>query len=203
MAALPQTGIFKWILQIALAGATVSLPLLFQAVAAEHVVFAGATGAYLLLANRFRFDGNAANRDRKPISLVEPTAAMIVYVRLAAVLGLLFPVLLVVFNPLSPMDRWAALYAVAPHLFLLLVQVQLEQLQYHRNMAILVRLLCPIAFNSYRLITLYKWLQASRALGWPHQAVAGANFAFWHYNLFIFLLLNVVPQYLREKPEPS
>ena len=98
-----------------------------------------------------------------------------------------------------------------------LVQCAFEGLTAHSRFAALLRLAVPIGFNAYRLIALGTWLGLAfgtvgiaRGLGesaWAlgALALAGANVLLWSYNLFVFLLLRVVPQYLEptEFPTPS
>merc|ERR1740123_2741685 len=86
------------------------------------------------------------------------------------------------------------------------------------------RLLVPIGFNLYRLGTLTAWLQISwhsftvmkaavifnesfHATSMVLWEVLGLSLSFvnmimWTYNLFIFLLLRVLPQYIDSKSFP-
>jgi hypothetical protein len=64
--------------------------------------------------------------------------------------------------------------------------------------ALLPRLLVPIGFNTYRMWVLVRWCTAAVAAGFGpwHVALAVLNLGFWVYNLFVFLLLKVVPYYI-------
>ena len=116
--------------------------------------------------------------------------------------------------------------AAAPHLYLVLCQVAMEILTGGAKFHPLLRLLNPIGFNTYRMGALCAW--ASTALSGFFRAkdsVAGlgsnifagkmiiwevlglslalVNLVVWTYNLFIFLLLRTVPQYLDKTEFPA
>jgi hypothetical protein len=92
----------------------------------------------------------------------------------------------------------AVLAAVAPHLYLTVAQVVCETFTGGGATAALPRMLVPVGFNTYRMWTLAAWVSAAAAsgLGPWHVALAAANLVFWAYNLFGFLLLNMLPRYL-------
>ena len=95
------------------------------------------------------------------------------------------------------------------------MQCAFEGLTAHARFAALLRLAVPIGFNAYRLGVLRTWLVSAfltaRAGGglapslwaWSAVALATANTLVWSYNLFVFLLLRVVPQYLDEEKFPT
>ena len=86
----------------------------------------------------------------------------------------------------------------------------MEGLTTHSRFAPLLRLAVPIGFNTYRLGTLGAWCAAAAATAgatrgapawalawaWGALALAVGNLLLWSYNLFVFLLLRVAPQYL-------
>ena len=89
-------------------------------------------------------------------------------------------------------------------------QCAMEGLTTHSRFAPLLRLAVPIGFNTYRLGTLGAWCAAAAATAgatrgapawalawaWGALALAVGNLLLWSYNLFVFLLLRVAPQYL-------
>jgi hypothetical protein len=94
------------------------------------------------------------------------------------------------------------LIILGPHLYLTAMQVLCEFLSSSsvtgNRTALLPRLLVPIGFNTYRMRVLVRWCVAAVAAGLgPWQVgLAFLNLGFWAYNLFVFLLLKVVPYYL-------
>lgn len=121
------------------------------------------------------------------------------YAAFAGVLGLLVPAAACAFAASS--SHPAALAAAAPHLYLTCAQVLCECFSSGSTTAALPRMLVPIGFNTYRMGTLITWVAAASAagLGPAHVALAGANLVFWAYNLFGFLLPNMLPRYLDPK----
>jgi len=150
------------------------------------------------------------------------------YMVFAATLGLILPLLTVVYMPV----REVAVLAVPP-LFVLWCQIIGESVvMFKPNVHRFITLLVPVGFSAYRMNLLIEWFRSSVALymqhvlvGWyvgsgsfdPNAASAaqlaeissaapvwytlgvilsGANLLFWSYNLFVTLLLKVVPQYL-------
>jgi hypothetical protein len=93
------------------------------------------------------------------------------------------------------------LAALGPHLFLTAAQVVCEFFTGSGTTATLPRMLVPIGFNTFRMWTLWTWCGAVAAsgLGPWHMALAVINLGFWAYNLFIFLLLKMLPAYLDTK----
>ena len=183
------------------------------------LVFAFAFPAYLMLANALRFDANketvAAAGDEEETKKFKPLLReggrgkwYKRYVLSFAVVGMFLPLPFVFFAP--P----AIALAAAPHLFLVAVQSMVEGLTTHAGFAPLLRLAVPIGFNAYRLGTLYAWSAAAlstarassgalfSACAWPALALALVNGAMWTYNLFVFLLLRVTPQYFDAKEFP-
>lgn len=96
--------------------------------------------------------------------------------------------------------RSMVLTTLAPHLYLTCAQVLCEGVSYRPTTAMLPRMLVPIGFNTYRMWTLMSWCAAAAAaaggLGLWHVVLAVGNLVFWAYNLFVFLLLTMLPTYL-------
>jgi len=117
-----------------------------------------------------------------------------IYAAAAAVIALVLPATVGVLNRSNP----AILALVGPHLYLTTAQIVCEFLTRGPRVALLPQLLVPMGFNTYRMWTLWVWVSAAAAAGAPawHVGLATANLLFWGYNLFIFLLLNILPRYL-------
>ena len=77
-----------------------------------------------------------------------------------------------------------------------------------------LRILVPIGFNTYRLHALLNWVHMTSMIGpefhgsehqaWFYAAFALSviNLALWSYNLFVFLLLRVLPIYFDKIKTP-
>eukprot|EP00879_Flechtneria_rotunda_P004367 GHRR01004618.1.p1 GENE.GHRR01004618.1~~GHRR01004618.1.p1 ORF type:complete len:229 (+),score=48.65 GHRR01004618.1:229-915(+) len=163
------------------------------AVPPQDVAFSIAWPAYIFGSNWLRFRNNASMQGRPPGPLVTD-AWVKTYAAGAGVLALIIPAAVCIIQRDNP----AVLQAVGPHLFLTSTQVICEYLTSGANVAMLPRMLVPIGFNTYRMWTLVTWCSAilPAGLGPWHQALAVLNLLFWAYNLFGFLLLNMVPRYL-------
>mmetsp|Transcript_47429 Transcript_47429/g.51228 ORF Transcript_47429/g.51228 Transcript_47429/m.51228 type:complete len:128 (+) Transcript_47429:125-508(+) len=81
----------------------------------------------------------------------------------------------------------------------------------------LTQLMVPIGFNTYRLFTLNTWVRTAWKMVVMNQkdammmmmlwnvvglALAVANAIIWTYNLFVFLLLRTLPQYINRQEFP-
>ena len=189
---------------------------------ADTLVFSLAFPTYIFLANaiRFRFNAGARNRSHLPLLREGGGLWFTRYVLSFAAAGLLFPLVLCALGS-SDVGR-----AAAPHLYLTLVQCACEGLTATPHFAALLRLAVPVGFNTFRIGTLCTWVLASlqavrgsagseaaavsvaAATGgtapslhptwWARAglALAVVNLLMWTYNLFVFLLLRVVPQYM-------
>ncbi|KAL7532448.1 hypothetical protein ACHAWF_004137 [Thalassiosira exigua] len=189
-------------------------------VSGRDVLFCVLFPLYLLLANRLRFASNGPVR-RRPADHPHSASAVIEkffsgatdpwfqrYMFFAAFVGIVLPLIAIAKAP-----REVANLAV-PHTFVLWIQIIGESVtmfnpRVHRYVTILV----PIGFSIYRTTLVVEWLLGSLALyqdsspepsAWVKWALALAalNSIFWTYNLFITLLLKVMPEYLaRDKCE--
>ena len=74
-----------------------------------------------------------------------------------------------------------------------------------------LRILVPIGFNAYRLKPLCRWVHLAsmispeadhRAWYYAAFALSVVNLALWSYNLFVFLLLRVLPIYFDKIKTP-
>jgi hypothetical protein len=171
---------------------------------------------YLAVANALRFNSNARHTHQPPGALF-PAAWVKYYAGAAAVLALLLPGVACVYAAFTAGSSSSStglldlgqctvnsqvLCILGPHLYLTAMQVLCESLSSSSvtgdRTALLPRLLVPIGFNSYRMWVLVRWCAAAVAAGlgpW-HVGLAVLNLGFWAYNLFVFLLLKVVPHYL-------
>mgnify|MGYP001161202374 CR=1 FL=1 len=176
---------------------------------ATDLAFALAYPLYLMLANVVRFDRclerSRAEQRFQPLLREGRGPWFKRYILTYALVSLALPLPFVFLAPR------AVAAAAAPHLFLTAVQCAVESLTAHQRFAPLLRLLVPIGFNVYRLGTLRDWCIAAFctaratgggaplwALAWAGGglALAVTNALLWGYNLFVFLLLRVAPQYL-------
>jgi hypothetical protein len=167
---------------------------------------------YLHVANVIRFDSNsAAVTQQQPVlslgkGLFLQSQGFKVYMIVFQVFTVLLPILVLILLPSNQASP------AVPPLLLLLVQVAMEigTRAWHD----VPRLLVPIGFNAYRLPSLAVWLQATyyqavvasdgfSAPAAAHMALAGINLVMWSYNLFVFLLLRVLPVYLDERDSPT
>eukprot|EP00568_Trieres_chinensis_P001754 CAMPEP_0183304998 /NCGR_PEP_ID=MMETSP0160_2-20130417/9884_1 /TAXON_ID=2839 ORGANISM="Odontella Sinensis, Strain Grunow 1884" /NCGR_SAMPLE_ID=MMETSP0160_2 /ASSEMBLY_ACC=CAM_ASM_000250 /LENGTH=287 /DNA_ID=CAMNT_0025468131 /DNA_START=27 /DNA_END=887 /DNA_ORIENTATION=+ len=203
---LPSTFVF--------AAIAVATPLLRQ-VPRQHIAFATCYPLYLTLANRLRFDCNQPAEYKELLPLLREGRGpwFIRYVTTFGFVGLILPALLV-FAVGAPS---AVANAAAPHLFLTASQVVMESLSRGPRFYALCRILVPIGFNAYRMGPLWTWTRvawsqlsssSSAAATMPFWETAGLVLAtlslvLWTYNLFIFLLLRVVPQYLNRVEFPD
>jgi hypothetical protein len=180
---------------------------------------------YLALANRFRFDRNAPSiaAKREVVSLLREGQGpwFKKYLMSAATIGVFLPVLFLLVAPRYVSD------AAAPHLYLLLVQIAMETLTGGAKFYPLLRMINPIGFNTYRMGTLWVWsstamssflsVKDSVAGGLGSNMFAGkmiiwevlglslalVNLVAWAYNVFIFLLLRTLPQYMDKTEFPA
>jgi len=183
----------------------------YFAIPTMDVVFAIFFSAYLILANILRFQSNApARKNEKEINLfllkeddVFPWFS--IYMIVFASAGVALPAATLLLAP----DE--AKSTIAPHLFLLLTQIHMEgvtnDVRYHN----VIRLLVPIGFNTYRMSSLFRWVEVA----WKNNAslegcwyycnigLAVVNLILWAYNLFVFLLLRVAPAYFDPVVSPA
>ena len=186
-----------------------------QALPRSDIAFAIAFPLYLACMNRFRFQRNILGKEKEQVPLLRDGRGpwFQIYLSFFGIIGLVLPLILL----LVPGD---AGNAAVPHFFLVLSQVGMETVtQQNPNFHTLPRLLTPIGFNAFRLRTLWIWIRMAGATynrtttGTPIMqywagfawCLAVVNLVAWIYNLFIFLLLRCVPQYLNldEFPVPE
>lgn len=86
---------------------------------------------------------------------------------------------------------------LAPHLFLIACQALFEVWSYRPEIAVVIRLFIPLAFNAYRLGALLEWcVRAWQESMISMKILAATNAAFWAFGFFYILLKRVLPQYL-------
>jgi len=171
------------------------------------IAFSIAYPLYLSVANRFRFDRNILGRQKEVGPLLREGLGPWFknYVTVVGLVGVICPVFLCLApEPIAD--------AAAPHLYLTCCQVVMETLTQGPDFYPLMRLMTIIGFNAYRLRPLWMWVSKawnrydsvvtsktpfeSRIWESLGLIMAVANLLVWSYNLFVFLLLRVVPQYL-------
>jgi hypothetical protein len=182
--------------------------------------------SYLMLANRLRFASNLTIRQRPadhPHNASVVTSRLFSgsdsawfkrYMLLAATIGLVMPLVTV-----ARARREVASLA-APHLFVLCCQIIGESMtKFNTNSHRFVTLLVFVGFSVYRMNLLVEWFLGSVSLYWDglrgwggHSgmedvlsghgwglALSSLNLAFWTYNLFVTILLKIVPEYLSDE----
>ena len=179
---------------------------------------------YLGIINRVRFQRNEPARRAAKSDLIVRSllfhgkgAWFIVYVNFFAIIGMLLPLVLCLFGP----TVMAA--PAASHTMLLFAQVLTEAVTANPKMHEQPRVMVPIGFNAYRMLSLWRWVKLSWEIGqrsfrqqhhpllslstqvWALVgfSLAVINFVAWSYNLFVFLLLRVVPQYWDKSTFPT
>uniref|UniRef100_A0A7S0C4K2 DUF7733 domain-containing protein n=1 Tax=Proboscia inermis TaxID=420281 RepID=A0A7S0C4K2_9STRA len=165
---------------------------------------------YLCLANRFRFDRNAPSvaAEKKTLPLLREGSGpwFSTYLKSFGTVGILLPLVVQILAPRSIVN------AAAPHFYLTLCQVVMESFARGPRFYSLTRLLVPIGFNAYRIGALKVWIEKAwigytidRHSTWGilGLVLAAANTLMWTYNIFIFLLLRVLPQYLNRDEFPD
>ena len=173
---------------------------------------------YIGVINRFRFQRNALALHKPVLPLLHTGRGPWFprYVTFFGLLGLLLPLLYI---GLAPSSAFAQ--AAAPHLYLVSCQLILERMVSGvSTIHPLSRCLVPIGFNTFRLWSLWEWTQqslhllneanshaplllidsvrlSSSVLGWSMLGVilSISNLITWSYNLFVFLVLRMLPQY--------
>lgn len=180
-------------------------------VSTADIAFSILFSAYLVLANILRFQRNApALKNEKEINLFLLKEDNVLpwftyYIMTFASAGILLPIATLILGPEDVKN------AAAPHLFLLLSQINMEgvtnDVRYHN----VIRLLVPIGFNAYRMSALVKWVNVARnttatiAGFWYYWGLglAVVNLVLWAYNLFVFLLLRATPAYFDPAVSPA
>jgi len=179
---------------------------------------------YVSLANRFRFDNNAREialwKEGGEVgpkilgwfSGISEKKWFAKYMVFAASLGVLLPLLLQVTAPLPIAG------AAAPHLYMLLFQIMMEKMANSPKFHSMLWLTIPLGYSAYRMACLKTWTTmawqmvsstnghgSGAFLTWEmaHFLLALGNTIFWTYNLFVTLVLRVVPQCLDEHKFPD
>lgn len=167
------------------------------AVTAPDITFSLAWPVYIAAINRFRFSSNRSMAG-KPSRTLVPENWIKYYAAFAGLIALLIPAVLCTVGALHDGKESQIVIILGPHLYLTAAQVVCEFFSSGSNVAMLPRMLVPIGFNTYRMWTLCIWCNGAAAagLGPSHMLLAYGNLAFWAYNLFVFLLLKMVPLYL-------
>eukprot|EP00878_Enallax_costatus_P027608 GHUV01029742.1.p1 GENE.GHUV01029742.1~~GHUV01029742.1.p1 ORF type:complete len:203 (-),score=45.43 GHUV01029742.1:1117-1725(-) len=169
-------------------------------VPAHDISFSLAWPAYIAAINWLRFSNNRSMADKESLGLVSEDWVKH-YAAFAGVIAILVPAILCLVAAIT--DRGSpsgslVLRALGPHLYLIAAQVVCEFFSNNKHVARLPLMLVPIGFNTYRMWTLIAWCKAVVAadMGSFHVCLAFGNLLFWAFNLFVFLLLKMVPLYL-------
>ncbi|KAL7573464.1 hypothetical protein ACA910_013778 [Epithemia clementina (nom. ined.)] len=194
-----------------------------------EVVFCIAYSLYLWFLNWIRFDCNRlAIAQQVPHTTLGrsqflTTSGFQVYMGIA-VIGTVFLPLLLLLAPLAQPWTTSVAQVAAPHLFVLLVQIVMEQLTNRKWVHDLPRILVPLGFSIWREWTLWTWVQESWDLC-THSSATGQsppsdeivlgltsglvlavfNWLLYSYNLFFFLIMRMTPVYLdpAQSPHPE
>lgn len=189
----------------------------------RHVLFCILFPFYLILINHLRFNNNRTIRQRPinhPYNVSVITSSLFIqentswfkkYMLFAATIGLILPFITIV----TAWDNEVATLAM-PHLFVLVCQIVGESMtKYNPNVHRYITLLMILGFSIYRLSLLLEWFTGSVSLsvslynwndgidgrcwvillGWGI-ILSSINLLFWTYNLFVTILLQIVPEYL-------
>lgn len=179
------------------------------------ILFSVSYPSYLYLVHKYRFDdswrGRFALKKCKPTwfeQAGEPWFRN--WMRVCVGIGVILPGITQLFAPVTIAE------AAAPHMYLLLCQIFMEIVTerciiFHP----LPQFLVPVGFSVYRMLSLKTWMVSAwhRAFSVPcpagicynlqgtvvtwetaDLALAQLNVLLWSYNLFIFMLLRVLPQ---------
>lgn len=195
-----------------------------SAISKRDIAFAVAFPAWAWLANTLRFRGNAADakeslrgrRAHHSLLLTTPHPRWFKpYMQCYALMSWMAPFATLLycragFAGLSMQNVDAVFSAAGPCVFLLIAQILMEWASGQKQAdgtcawASLIRIVIPIGFNAYRMLPLGEWVEVAVALASVQRStftawfafLAVCNFLMWAYNLFVFLLLQALPQYL-------
>lgn len=204
-----------------------AVPLLlsyYRSIPAWDLFFSIAFPLYMILANRYRFDKNARQEaDRKLRGEPYPGKPEVFtlgeepgfekYMMVAAGLGVILPLLVQFFAPEHIAE------ATAPHLYMLVCQILMEMMVNGPKFHPALQAMNPIGFSAYRMSGIKTWIVvawqmvsnsyqdggSNVLLTWEmaHFLLALSNVFMWTYNLFVTLLLRMVPQCLDQNRCPD
>ena len=177
--------------------------------------------SYLVIINQYFFDWNSIARGRSKTTKQAIDLELIpgalndswfaIHMVVASIGGLLIPLGLLLLlsstNTNLPM---------ASHVFLLIYQILLENVMLSNSYVHdLVRLMIPIGFRFYGQQHLVNWFLTEYSRGTSNDdkenassssrlmlGLATFNVLFWTYNLFIVLLLRMVPNFMDNERSP-
>ena len=102
---------------------------------------------------------------------------------------------------LSGQNFYSRLFVMAPHLYLVMAQVVVEALGSRLRWAVPVRLLTPLAFNTYRLLSLRDWfvtVVATQTMSYEtmfsfvDKILVTLNIVLWTFNLIVVLFAGII-----------
>ena len=187
--------------------AMLSLDFYWAAVKPQNFVFFISMGVLSWAINKFRFNSNKAFIDM-PAPPLLPQAWIRPYAAGMGIISIALPWLLL----LSGQNFYKRLFVMAPHLYLIMAQVLLESVGSHLRWAVPVRLMTPVAFNAYRLLSLRDWFETVmtvqsmtyETMFYPiDKLLVTANIVMWTFNLVVVLFAGAVPAALHPKYLPE
>ena len=183
-------------LATAFVGAMLALDFYWAAVKPQNFVFVIGMLALSWGLNKFRFDSNKAHALEPPPALL-PQPWVRPYANFMAVISIVVPWTLI----LSGQNFYSRLFVMAPHLYLVMAQVVVEALGSRLRWAVPVRLLTPLAFNTYRLLSLRDWfvtVVATQTMSYEtmfsfvDKILVTLNIVLWTFNLIVVLFAGII-----------
>jgi hypothetical protein len=138
-----------------------------------------------------------------PVFSTRENKLLRLYVFVAAIIGLFLPIAYI-FHGIFEGDK-EGIKAATPHVFLLSSQVFMEGVAFSDSFSLPIRVFVPVCYNARRIFTIVDWLRSevskvdeeyggSKTRLYVGRGLAIANFAFWCFNLFGFLLPVYLPR---------
>ncbi|XP_020588343.1 uncharacterized protein LOC110030110 [Phalaenopsis equestris] len=177
-------------------------------VAAGDIIIVFSSLPYIIFLSRYAFPPLHPSQSVEPPIFGAGNRLIAVYVAIGALLGLLLPIAYI-FEGIMEGDK-EGIKAAVPHVFLLASQVFMEGVTFSHHFSLPIRAFVPISFNALRMFTLIDWVMVElnkEAIAGGEQwsalrllvgkGLAVANFVFWAFNLFGFLLPVYLPRALK------
>ncbi|CAM8933394.1 unnamed protein product [Rhodiola kirilowii] len=175
-------------------------------VAIQDIAFLIFSTIYMFFLSKFAFPTLPNTSTSPPIFDNQHSKLLSLYILVGATIGLFLPILYI-FQGIYEGDK-QGIKAAAPHVFLLASQVFMEGLAFSSRFSIPIRVFVPVCYNSMRLFAIMEWLDneigkvdvadgGSMRRVMVGRGLAVANFVFWGFNLFGFLLPVYMPRAFR------
>lgn len=126
-----------------------------------------------------------------------------IWIQIGAVIGFLAPLTCMAWNLLSRFIRKVNYFSPSSMrlcgspLFLLGCQVFSEAVAKRFMAPLPLRILIPVAYNTYRLGSIWQWASCFQGEYNVERTLAWANFLYWNIHLFLFLLPIATLRYMR------